>query len=79
MWPVYDRSCNSLHAEGAPFSVFVLIIILKVVVPLFYIFKSGMKLDFISIIFILGFYIYMISILYPTMNNADLRRRLIIV
>lgn len=34
-----------------------------------------MSIEWMSILNISGFYIYMISILYTTMNNEDLKRR----
>ncbi|EGR34777.1 hypothetical protein IMG5_002490 [Ichthyophthirius multifiliis] len=80
LWPIYDQICNTQQAEVAPFFVFALIICIKVILPFWFILKMDkVDSDFVSILLICGFYIYMISILYPTMNNADLRRRLLIV
>lgn len=76
LWPIYEKSMKEVLQESAPFLVFALIICLKVILPLWYLIeKSKMHIELASILNILGFYIYMISILYATMNNDDLRRR----
>ncbi|EAR99392.1 transmembrane protein, putative (macronuclear) [Tetrahymena thermophila SB210] len=80
LWPIYEKSIDNIQQESAPFLVFAIIICLKVIIPLWYLIgKSKLHIDLMSILNISGFYIYMISILYTTMNNQDLKRRNFII